>query len=132
MLTDSHSAVRLLVNLTTPALVLYEEELPGERVSRRYYLEVIQYLQAYKEAFTDKVFWEALTARMAALLEKVGAWGDLGRLGRWVPWICAYACFKTASCNHMTLIALLDTRTINTEYRQSSACVLLGGSPKAK
>ena len=66
---------RLLVNLTTPALVLYEEELPGERVSRRYYLEVIQYLQAYKEAFSDKVFWEALATRMAALLEKVGGKG---------------------------------------------------------
>ncbi|KAF0292415.1 Protein timeless [Amphibalanus amphitrite] len=62
--------LRLLVNLTTPALVLYEEELPGERVSRRYYMEVIQYLQTYKEAFSDKVFWEALTTRMAALLEK--------------------------------------------------------------
>ncbi|XP_037090858.1 protein timeless homolog [Pollicipes pollicipes] len=62
--------LRLLVNLTTPALILYEEELPGERVSRRFYLEVIQYLQSYKEAFSDKVFWSVLAAKMTSLLEK--------------------------------------------------------------
>lgn len=66
--------VRLLVNLTTPVQVLYEEELPGEREARRFYMELVQYLQAYKEAFADKLFWSSLVGQLTNALGK--EWED--------------------------------------------------------
>lgn len=39
--------LRLLVNLTNPALLLYREELPKDGPGRRHYLELIEILQGY-------------------------------------------------------------------------------------
>ncbi|GLH06684.1 Protein timeless [Gryllus bimaculatus] len=60
--------LRLLVNLTYPALVLYNAELPEDKTSRFYYLQIISHLQSYKEAFVDEVVWAVLCRKLGNLL----------------------------------------------------------------
>lgn len=64
-----HLVVRLLVDLTNPALLLFREELPEEKVTRKQFLQLVRHQQAYKEAFTSQQVWEALAGRLRALLE---------------------------------------------------------------
>ncbi|KAJ9574819.1 hypothetical protein L9F63_008018, partial [Diploptera punctata] len=61
--------LRLLVNLTNPALLLYREELPAEKTSRNYYLQIINHLQSYKEAFCDNTIWAILSKKLGDLLQ---------------------------------------------------------------
>lgn len=63
--------LRLLVNLTNPALLLYREELPKDGPGRRNYMELIEILQGYKEAFSLQPVWAALGKRLQHVLEKV-------------------------------------------------------------
>lgn len=60
---------RLLVNLTFPALLLYREELPKDGPGRRYFLEIIETLQCYKESFTSSHVWAVLGSRLQKTLE---------------------------------------------------------------
>lgn len=61
--------IRLLVNLTSPALILFNEELPTDTVTRNYYLQLVGHLQTYKQAFTDSGVWAVLSTRLGKLLE---------------------------------------------------------------
>ncbi|XP_045117033.1 protein timeless homolog [Portunus trituberculatus] len=61
--------VRLLVDLTNPALLLFREELPEEMVTRKQFLQLVRHQQGYKEAFTNQQAWEALAGRLRAILE---------------------------------------------------------------
>ncbi|XP_050692209.1 protein timeless homolog [Eriocheir sinensis] len=61
--------VRLLVDLTNPALLLFREELPEEKVTRRKFLQLVTQQQEFKEAFTKQRAWEALASRVGQLLE---------------------------------------------------------------
>ncbi len=61
--------VRLLVDLTNPALLLFREELPEEKVTRNKFLQLVRQQQEYKEAFTEHRAWEALAGRLGRLLE---------------------------------------------------------------
>ncbi|XP_054279540.1 protein timeless homolog [Macrosteles quadrilineatus] len=61
--------LRLLLILTSPVLMVYEEELPQERDKRCEFLEILSHLQSYKEAFTKKEVWEVLTSKLEKLLE---------------------------------------------------------------
>lgn len=63
--------LRLLVNLTNPALLLYREELPKDGPGRRNFLELIEILQGYKAAFALQPVWTALGKRLQAVLEMV-------------------------------------------------------------
>lgn len=62
---------RLLVNLTSPALLLYREELPKDAPSRRNFLQLIEILQGYKEDFAIQAVWAALGSRLQKALENV-------------------------------------------------------------
>lgn len=62
---------RLIVNLTTPALMLWNEQLPAEKTIRNYYLQVEGHLQNYKEAFADEAVWAVLSTRLSKILEIV-------------------------------------------------------------
>ncbi|KAK8773900.1 hypothetical protein V5799_011567 [Amblyomma americanum] len=62
--------VRLLVDLTNPAIILYKEELPVEKFARNIYLEIVSHLQAYKLAFTDSKVWITITKKLESLLHK--------------------------------------------------------------
>ncbi|XP_022825293.1 protein timeless homolog [Spodoptera litura] len=62
--------LRLLVNLTNPALLLYREEVPVERTARHNYLQILSHLQAYKEeAFTKVETWNIFAKKLAKVLE---------------------------------------------------------------
>ncbi|KAL0882454.1 hypothetical protein ABMA27_000930 [Loxostege sticticalis] len=62
--------LRLLVNLTNPALLLYREEVPVERTARHNYLLILLHLQSYKEeAFTKVETWNVFAKKLAKVLE---------------------------------------------------------------
>lgn len=63
-------ALRLLVNLTNPEILLFREELPEDKVTRKYYLELQGHRRKYKAAFADPGLWEGLSAKMAEILAK--------------------------------------------------------------
>ncbi|XP_063230357.1 protein timeless homolog isoform X2 [Bacillus rossius redtenbacheri] len=65
--------LRLLVNLTNPVLLLYREELPEDKASRNYYLQLIGHLQAYKEAFADGAVWGVFNRRLGEIMQIVPA-----------------------------------------------------------
>ncbi|XP_050343206.1 protein timeless homolog [Nymphalis io] len=62
--------LRLLVNLTNPALLLYREEVPVDRTARHNYLQILTHLQSYKEeAFTKVETWQVFARKLAKILE---------------------------------------------------------------
>lgn len=63
--------VRLLVNLTTPALLIYNEQLPVEKQPRQYYLQMLLHLQKYKKAFTDVEVWKIIVNKLAEVIQAV-------------------------------------------------------------
>lgn len=65
--------LRLLVNLTNPSLLLFNEELPTEKVSRNYYLQHVSHLQSYKPILASDKLWNVLTDKLKLLLVKVSA-----------------------------------------------------------
>lgn len=68
---------RLIVNLTTPALMLWNEQLPAEKTIRNFYLQVEGHLQNYKEAFADEAVWAVLSTRLSKILEIVSAYSSI-------------------------------------------------------
>jgi Timeless protein len=65
---------RLLVNLTNPALLIYNEELPKDGPSRRNYLDLIEILQDYKENFTLEQIWTVFNKMLQKFLEVVSTY----------------------------------------------------------
>uniref|UniRef100_A0A0A9ZGA5 Timeless N-terminal domain-containing protein n=2 Tax=Lygus hesperus TaxID=30085 RepID=A0A0A9ZGA5_LYGHE len=63
-------ALRLIVNLTNPALLVYNEVIPTDKFEHNYYLEITSHLQQYKEAFNDHRSWAPFTERLSELLGK--------------------------------------------------------------
>lgn len=63
--------LRLLVNLTTPALLLYNECIPKDGPSRRHFMSLIDVLQSFKTAFSNPIVWEVLRKRLQQVLEIV-------------------------------------------------------------
>ncbi|XP_026479584.1 protein timeless homolog [Ctenocephalides felis] len=61
--------LRLLVNLTNPALLLYREQLPTDGPGRKIYLEIIEHLQSYKAAFVLEEVWIVLSTRLQEALD---------------------------------------------------------------
>ncbi|KAL4716642.1 hypothetical protein ACJJTC_008277 [Scirpophaga incertulas] len=62
--------LRLLVNLTNPALLLYREEVPVERGARHNYLQILLHLQSYKEeAFSKVETWNVFAKKLTKMLE---------------------------------------------------------------
>lgn len=63
--------LRLLVNLTSPTLLLYNEVLPKDGPNRRIFLHLVEILQTYKSAFSTSSLWEVLCKRLQKVLEIV-------------------------------------------------------------
>ncbi|EFX80319.1 putative TIMEOUT/TIM-2 protein, partial [Daphnia pulex] len=63
-------ALRLLVNLTNPTLLLFNEEMPTDKVERNYYLQHVGHLQSYKPVLASDKFWVVLTDKLKLLLVK--------------------------------------------------------------
>lgn len=66
-------ALRLLVNLTNPTLLLFNEEMPTDKVERNYYLQHVSHLQSYKPVLASDKFWIVLTDKLKLLLVKVNS-----------------------------------------------------------
>ncbi|XP_032684190.1 protein timeless homolog isoform X2 [Odontomachus brunneus] len=60
--------LRLLINLTSPAFVIYNEQVPTEKTMRNFYQQIISYLHEYKAALTDDSVWLAVAGRLGNLL----------------------------------------------------------------
>lgn len=63
--------LRLLLNLTTPALYLYNETPPKDGPNRRNFLDLIEILQSFKAAFSVPAIWISLRRRLQKVLEIV-------------------------------------------------------------
>lgn len=62
--------LRLLVNLTNPALLFFRSELPKDHAGRRTYLDLLEISHTYKEAFVkNSDIWSALAARLQKIME---------------------------------------------------------------
>uniref|UniRef100_A0A2S2NUZ1 Protein timeless n=1 Tax=Schizaphis graminum TaxID=13262 RepID=A0A2S2NUZ1_SCHGA len=61
--------IRLLVNLTTPALLIYNEQPPTEKTQSQYYLQMVLHLQKYKRAFTDINVWNVIVNKLAEVIQ---------------------------------------------------------------
>lgn len=59
------------MNLTTPALLLYNEEPPVDKVSNQQYFEIVGHLQEYKLAFAKQQIWTILSQKLSDLLKMV-------------------------------------------------------------
>lgn len=63
--------VRLLIILTTPTLLLYKDGPPKDTHGRRLFMELIEILQNYKNAFTNNRVWEVLFNKLKKTVEIV-------------------------------------------------------------
>ncbi|XP_063215058.1 protein timeless homolog isoform X1 [Chroicocephalus ridibundus] len=62
------AVVRLTVNLTQPALLCFGK-VPADATSRHHFLQVLSYLQAYKEAFASEKVFGVLSEKLYDLLQ---------------------------------------------------------------
>lgn len=63
--------MRLMLNLTSPTMLLYNEELPADKVQRNQYLQIVSHLQSYKPTLASSKLWNVLTDKLKVLLVKV-------------------------------------------------------------
>ncbi|VDI77989.1 aubergine [Mytilus galloprovincialis] len=63
------AVIRLLVNLTQPAILCFNNTVPTEKTIRNIYIEIESILQSYKEAFVDEELFNALTQKLGDLLK---------------------------------------------------------------
>ncbi|KAL0125370.1 hypothetical protein PUN28_004481 [Cardiocondyla obscurior] len=64
--------LRLLINLTSSAFLIYNEQIPTEKTTYSLYQQIVLYLQEYKAALTDENVWSAVAGRLANLLNIEG------------------------------------------------------------
>ncbi|XP_059385014.1 protein timeless homolog [Carassius carassius] len=62
------ACIRLMVNLTQPALLCFGK-VPDDPAFRHHFLQVMSYLQAYKEAFADEKIFTVLSETLYNLLQ---------------------------------------------------------------
>lgn len=60
--------LRLMINLTSSALMFYNDELPTEKVTRTLYQEIVSHLQGYKIALTEEGVWNTVRDHLSKLL----------------------------------------------------------------
>jgi len=58
------------VNLTNPEILLFKEELPADKETRNYFLQIQNHRQMYKETFIDKELWKVFSDSLRKLLSK--------------------------------------------------------------
>lgn len=63
------SVIRLMVNLTQPARLCFNDVIPTDKTARNYYIEVEVCLRKYKRAFADEELFAVLTEKLGALLK---------------------------------------------------------------
>ena len=64
--------LRLLVNLTSPTLLFFREDLPKDGAGRRTYLDLVEVSQSVKEMFARSLeVWETLAEKLQKIMEIV-------------------------------------------------------------
>lgn len=64
--------LRLLVNLTNPAILFFRADLPKDNAGRRTYLDLVEISHTYKDAFANSAaVWTTLAARLQKIMEIV-------------------------------------------------------------
>lgn len=63
------AVIRLLVNLTQPAVLCFNNHIPEDKTLRNHYIEIESQLQSYKEVFVDEELFGVLTRKMGDLLK---------------------------------------------------------------
>jgi timeless len=62
--------LRLLVNLMSPPILFFREDLPKDGAGRRTYLDLMEIAHTYKEAFSSNAeVWKSLAKRLQRILE---------------------------------------------------------------
>ncbi|KAL7020730.1 hypothetical protein ACKWTF_011627 [Chironomus riparius] len=62
--------LRLLVNLTNPAMLFFRSDLPKDNAGRRTYLDLVEISHTYKEAFANSsAVWKTLAKRLQRIIE---------------------------------------------------------------
>ncbi|XP_068743306.1 protein timeless homolog [Montipora capricornis] len=61
--------IRLMVNLTQPAVLCFGNNIPEDRTGQHYYLDLVTQLQSYKEAFTEKEVMSVIGRELGRLLQ---------------------------------------------------------------
>lgn len=62
---------RLIINLTSPILLIYNEQVPTEKLQHSIYQKLISYTQTYMIALTDDRIWATLSNRLSTILKLV-------------------------------------------------------------
>ena len=62
--------LRVLCNLTVPEETLFNNELPEDKTTRNFYIQLQTYRQSYKQAFIDENVWQVLSSKLGSLLRK--------------------------------------------------------------
>ncbi|XP_060554622.1 protein timeless homolog [Ruditapes philippinarum] len=63
------TVIRLLVNLTQPAILCFNGQIPEEKSMRNYFLEVESHLQLIKEAFINEEVFAVITGKLGDMLK---------------------------------------------------------------
>ncbi|KAK6175117.1 hypothetical protein SNE40_013642 [Patella caerulea] len=63
------AVLRLLVNLTQPAYICFNNHIPEDKTLRNYYIEIENHLYNYKEAFVDEELFAVLTEKIGDILK---------------------------------------------------------------
>ncbi|XP_043529522.1 protein timeless homolog isoform X2 [Frieseomelitta varia] len=61
--------LRLIINITSPVLLLFNEQVPTEKMQHTIYLKLISYTQSYKVALIDGRIWTILSNRLSEILK---------------------------------------------------------------
>lgn len=64
-------SIRLIINITSPVLLLFNEQVPTEKMQRTIYLKLISYTQSYKVALIDGRIWTILSNRLSEIIKLV-------------------------------------------------------------
>lgn len=64
-------SIRLIINITSPVLLLFNEQVPTEKMQHTIYLKLILYTQSYKVALIDGRIWTVLSNRLSEILKLV-------------------------------------------------------------
>lgn len=78
------SSSRLMINLTSPVSVIYNDQIPTEKTMYSLYQQIISHLQEYKVALSDDNVWFAVSGRLAKLLSVVRTKFYIFRIDRYI------------------------------------------------
>ncbi|XP_017893332.1 protein timeless homolog isoform X2 [Ceratina calcarata] len=61
--------LRLIINITSPVFLIYNEQIPTDKMQHSIYQKLIACTQAYKVALTDERIWAVLSNKLSEILK---------------------------------------------------------------